>query len=304
MHKNAEILRVKAMSDLMTTEEVAAYLRIKERKIYALVREQRIPCSRATGKLLFPRQAIDLWLAQNTFFEGPRLAPPPPIAAGSHDPLLDWALRESDSELAFLTGGSTDGLQRIAAGRAVIAGLHMIDDATGTYNIPFVRAMSGLSDVVLIEWAQREQGLVLPAGNPKGVQTLKDAAARRLRVAQRQEGAGAQILLHHLLKQQGIGVAELNLAPLPALTETALAEAVLDGKADCGIAIKGVARRFRLAFIPLHRERFDLVMRRRDYFEPPVQKLLAFARRPAFAVYAKELGGYDVANTGRVVFNA
>lgn len=292
------------MNDLMTTEEVAAYLRIKERKIYALVRERRIPCSRAAGKLLFPKQAIDLWLAQSTFFEGPRSAPAPLIAAGSHDPLLDWALRESSSELAFLTGGSTDGLRRVAAGQAMIAGLHMIDDATGTYNIPFVRTMSGLNDAVLIEWARREQGLVLPAGNPRGVETLKDAASRQLCVAQRQEGAGAQMLLRYLLKQQGLSMEDLNLVPFPALTETALAEAVLDGKADCGIAIKGVAHRFRLAFIPLHRERFDLLMRRRDYFEPAVQNLLAFARRPAFAIHAEELGGYDVADMGRVAFNA
>lgn len=292
------------MRELMTTEEVADYLRLKERKIYALVRARRIPCSRVTGKLLFPKPAIDLWVARNLAYDGPESAPSPQIAAGSHDPLLDWALRESGCDLAFLSGGSGDGLQRVASRQAMVAGLHMIDDATGGYNVPFLRALSGMNDAVLIEWAQREQGLVLAAGNPHGATSLKDAAAKHLRVAQRQEGAGAQILLRYLMKRDGLHEEDLHLVSSPALTETALAEAVLDGRADCGVAIAAVARRFGLAFIPLHRERFDLVMRRRDYFEPPLQKLLGFARSSAFRAHAEALGGYDVGGCGAVSYNA
>lgn len=290
--------------ELMTTGEVAAYLRLKERKVYELVRLRRIPCARVTGKLLFPRQAIDLWVARQTEFAGPELRAPPPVAAGSHDPLLEWALRESGSELALLTGGSADGLRRLAAGEAVLAGLHIVDAESGEYNVPSVRALGDLADVVLVEWAAREQGLVAPPGNPAGIARLADLAAKRLRVAHRQEGAGAQTLLRHLLAREGLRYEDLALAGPPALTETDLAAAVLEGRADCGLAIAAVARQFRLAFIPLHRERFDLALRRRDYFELPVQKLLRFAATPAFAARAAELGGYDIAGLGRVVYNA
>jgi molybdate-binding protein len=83
-----------------------------------------------------------------------------------------------------------------------------------------------------------------------------------------------------------------------------LAASIVDGKADCGLSIRASARRFRLGFVPLQRERFDLAFRRRDYFEPPLQALFAFARTTAFAERARELEGYDIGGTGRVIYNA
>jgi|SRR5665213_2733760 len=288
----------------MTTAEIADYLRLKERKIYELVRLRRIPCSHVTGKLLFPKQAIDLWVAGHTEFDGPELRSPPPVAAGSHDLLWEWALRESGSELALLAGGSEDGLRRLAGGQAVVAGLHIVDPESGEYNIPSVRALRGMADIVLIEWAWRRQGLIVAPGNPHGIQSLADLAGKRLRVARRQDGAGAHTLFRYLLARAGLRYEDLNLLEAPALTETDLAAAVLDGNADCGLAIEAVAKRFRLIFIPLHRERFDLAMRRRDYFEPPVQAILRFARMPAFQAHAAELSGYELSGSGRVAYNA
>ena len=291
------------MPELMTTAEIADYLRLKERKIYDLVRGQRIPCTRITGKLLFPRRLVDLWVARNTEFAGPELGTPPPVAAGSHDPLLEWALRESGSELAMLAGGSEDGVRRLAAGQAVVAGLHILDPESGAYNVPAVREAARLADLVLVEWAKREQGLVVAAGNPLGLRAIGDLAKPGVRLARRQEGAGAQLLLRHLLAREGLRIEALNVVAPALLTETDLAAAVQDGKADCGFAIRAVAQRFRLDFIALHEERFDLAMRRRDYFEPPLQALFAFAGSEAFRHHAAELGGYDVAQTGRVVYN-
>jgi putative molybdopterin biosynthesis protein len=292
-----------AIPELMTTGEVARYLRLKERKVYDLVQRGRIPCSRITGKLLFPKHLIDLWVARNTGLAGAELGVAAPIAAGSHDPLLEWALRESGSELAMLAGGSEDGVRRLAAGQAVLAGLHILDPATGGYNIAAVRDGRRIADVVLIEWAEREQGLVLAAGNPLGLRGVADLAGKLVRVARRQEGAGAQILLRHLLVREGLRIEAVDLVMPAMLTETDLAAAVADGKADCGFAIRAAAQRFRLDFIPLHRERFDLAMRRRHYFEPPIQALLGFAASDAFRQRAAELGGYDVTRTGRVVYN-
>jgi putative molybdopterin biosynthesis protein len=292
------------MPEMMTTGEVARYLRLKERKVYDLVRRGRIPHSRVSGKLLFPKPLIDLWVARNTEFVGAEPGAAPPVAAGSEDPLLEWALRESGSGLAILAGGSEDGVRRLAAGQAVLAGLHILDPDSGDYNIAAVRDIGGIVDVVLIEWAEREQGLVLAAGNPLGLHAVADLVDPRVRLARRQEGAGSQILLHHLLARAGLRIGALNVVLPPLMTETELAVAILDGKADCGFAIRAVAQRLRLDFIPLHRERFDLAMRRRDYFEAPLQALLGFAAGDAFRRHAAELGGYDVTRTGRVVYNA
>ncbi len=247
---------------------------------------------------------IDLWVARQTEFDGPELRRPPPIAAGSHDLLWEWALRESGCGLALLTGGSQDGLKRLAQGEAIVAGLHIIDPDTGDYNVPAVRMLRGVADLVLIEWAKRRQGLVLAAGNPQRVRALADLRGKRLRVARRQDGAGAEILFRTLLACDGLGLGDLDLLASPMLTETDLAAAVLDGTADCGLAIEAVARQFRLDFLPLHQERFDLAMRRSDYFEPPIQALLAFGRTPAFLACAEKFGGYDLSGFGRVVYNA
>jgi putative molybdopterin biosynthesis protein len=120
----------------------------------------------------------------------------------------------------------------------------------------------------------------------------------------RQPAAGSQRLLEHFLARSKLALAALRVVGKPALAETDLAAAIRDARADAGVAIEAAARAHGLAFVPLASERFDLVVRRRDYFEPGVQALLAFARTAEFREQAARLGGYDVASTGRVVFNA
>src|SRR5262245_24920127 len=111
---------------LFTTSEAAEYLRIKERKLYELVSEQAIPCTKATGKWLFPKDEIDRWLSDSVVLrDGMNRAAPMPIVGGSHDPLLEWALRESGSGLATLPEGSLSGLQRFKRGELVAAAIHL-----------------------------------------------------------------------------------------------------------------------------------------------------------------------------------
>lgn len=303
------------MPDLMNTREVAAYLRLKERKVYDLLRTGDIPCVRVTGRWLFPKAEIDRWLAGATAVPGGGAeerrdaatalrAAPPPVIAGSHDPLLDWCLAESGSGLALLGGGSLDGLDKLAGGRAAVCGLHVLDAPSGTYNVPALERCLAGRDVVAIEWAQREQGLVLAAGNPLGIESLRDLARSRARVVGRQAEAGSRILFDHLAQAAGLTAGDFAFLDRPARSETEVGLAVLDGRADAGLAIRAVARQLRLDFVPLHRERYDLAMHRRDFFEPPVQALLAFARGPAAAGKAADLAGYDISGLGRVRYNA
>ena len=288
---------------MMDTREVAAYLRLKERRVYDLVRNNTLPHIRATGKLLFPKAQIDAWLAAKggTPVVVPSVAPP--IIAGSHDPLMEWAVRDSRCGLAILACGSSAGLERLARGEATIAAMHWFDAASEEYNVPLVRERMGAADVVGIEWARRVQGLLLAAGNPLRIKTLADLAKKRLRIAPRQQEAGSQHLFLHLLDQANIAHRELHWLARPCVAQTDLAAAIHDGHADAGVGIEAAARAHGLAFIPLAVERMDLVLHRRDYFEPPVQTLLAFVRTPEFAAQAKALGGYDVTETGRVAFN-
>ena len=297
------------MPDLMTTKEVADYLRIKERKVYDLVRAGDIPCSRVTGKWLFPKDLIDLWVERSTELPDGLPAspstrtPPPRVVAGSHDPLLEWALRESRSDLALHPGGSLDGLRRLAAGEAMIAGSHA-PDADGDYRGQVAAQALDGRPIVVLAWAWRRQGLVVAKGNPRGLETIADLARDGVRVALRQEEAGSQLLLLRMLEDAGIDRAALNALNAPARSEDEVARAVLEGRADAGLAIEAAARGDGLDFVPLHRERYDLVVIRQDYFEAPVQALLRFAHSKAFRSRAQDLGGYDIAELGAVVYNA
>jgi molybdate-binding protein len=225
------------------------------------------------------------------------------VVAGSHDPLLDWAIKESDCGLALLTGGSLDGLERLGAGEAVVAGLHLLDGETGDYNVPAVTRALPSQDFVLIEWAWRTQGLVVAAGNPRGIETLADLKAGAVPVIRRQEAAGSQLLLAHLLERDGLALDELDIVTETARSETDLGLAILEGRAAAGLAVEAVARGLKLGFVPLLRERYDLLLRRRDYFEPPLQKLLTFALSEAFRTRAEQMGGYDVTGLGQVRYN-
>jgi len=103
------------MQDLLTTDEAATYLRLSERKLYELVANGAVPCTKVTGKWLFPKAALDRWLAAGLLTPALAHAPAPPIVGGSHDPLLEWALRESSSGLANLPEGSEAGFGSHAA---------------------------------------------------------------------------------------------------------------------------------------------------------------------------------------------
>jgi putative molybdopterin biosynthesis protein len=286
-------------AELLTTREVAGLLRIKERKVYDLVASGEIPHVRVTGKLLFPRALVDAWLLRHSQSPGADPRAWPNILAGSHDPLLDWALRESGAGLASFFDGSLDGLERIVRGDAIAAGLHLVEE--GGWNVGHVEHRLAGEPVVLIEWARREQGFIVPRGNPSSIEGVGSLAGRRL--IPRQGGAGGFLLLEHLVQTEGLSQAAIELVSPPARTEAEVAIAVADGKADVGLGLAAMARQFRLDFVPLLHERYDLLIRRHAYFEPPLQRLLEFCRTPAFAAKARDLGGYDVSGLGTVRYN-
>jgi excisionase family DNA binding protein len=284
---------------------VALLLRVKERKVYDLAAAGDIPCRRVTGKLLFPRAEIEAWLARGGAAAAPR-ALPANILAGSHDPLLDWAARESGSGLATYFDGSLDGLARMARGEAAIAGLHVFEPARGDWNLDHVQEALAGAPVVVVEWAKRQQGLLLRRELAGEVKSVAGLAGRR--VVRRQAAAGAGLLLDHLLAEAGLGAGPgaggVDFVTGLARTETEAAAAVAAGQAEAAPGLAAMARQFGLAFLPTMVERFDLVVDRHAWFEPPFQRLRAFCATPAFAAKAAELGGYDLAGHGRVVWNA
>ncbi|AAV95071.1 helix-turn-helix transcriptional regulator [Ruegeria pomeroyi] len=286
------------MAEFLTTRELADLLRIGERKAYDLAASGEVPHVRAMGKLLFPRAEVLAWL--NASRAGPRVAEPPlpPILAGSHDPLLDWALRESGAGLATYYDGSFDGLTRLKERKAQAAALH-IREADG-FNTASLRDALGEAPVVLIEIARRQRGLLLAPG-VSGITGLADLRGRR--VAMRQSSAASQHLF--LAELENLGITPADLAPDPACarTEEDLAMLLQSGKAEAGFGLGALASPHGLGFLPTHEERFDLAIWRRAAFDPPMTRLMSFLRGPAFATRATEMGGYDLSGLGTVHHN-
>ncbi|MFK7994972.1 MAG: substrate-binding domain-containing protein [Granulosicoccus sp.] len=285
----------------LTTRELAQLLRIKERKVYDMAAAGEVPCVRVVGKLLFPREDILRWI--RSAHSGPqsgRVTDHPATVVGSHDPLLDWALRESQCGLASFCDGSHDGLERMARGEALACGTHVLEDEQ--WNISAVRQMLPEQPVVLMEFAQRQRGLIISAGQSSTIESLEDLQG--LRVAHRQASAASQQLFSALLVQAGLIEDQLVTVSECARTEDELGMQIFEGKADAAFGLASVAARLQLDFVPLLQERFDLLVWRKAYFEEPFQTLLGFLKSDSFASRAKDIGGYDISALGSVRYNS
>ena len=290
--------------DYLTVRELADLLRLKERKVYDLAASGAVPCSRATGKLLFPADEIRAWIARaqsgGGAVSGSVRAARPAILLGSHDPLLDWAVRQSRCGLATFYDGSLDGLDRFVRGEGMIAGLHIHDAATGQWNIPAVSELASNLNAVLVSFADRQRGLVYRAGDaaPQG---LSDLPGRR--VVPRQAESGTDRLFRELAEKDGLDLAHLDLAEV-ARTEDDAVEAVRRGEGDVAFGLKSVARSHGLAFHPVVTERFALLVDRKAWFAPQISDLVAFCTSGRLAARAESCGGYDVTGFGSVLWNA
>ena len=290
---------------LFTTAEAASYLRLKERKIYEMVAEGTVPCTKVTGRWLFPKAELDHWLAASiTRPAGLTRPEPSPIVGGSHDPLLEWALRESGSGLATLAVGSEAGFSRFIAGETVAAAVHLhaLEDPQADANVAALKSRGDVQDAVLLAFCRREQGFLLAPGNPLKIKSIETVIAKRARIAMRPKGAGAQLLLLSLLHGAKATPDQLADGGPVCPTGPDIAQAIRAGRADTGIATRSVANSAGLDFVPIVWEPFDLLVRQRDYFHPPLQALFRFLHTNELAARAKEMGGYDLRQAGSVRF--
>jgi putative molybdopterin biosynthesis protein len=286
----------------LTVAEVARHLRLGTRKVYDLVARKGLPHVRAGGKLLFDVAEVERWLARSAAGAAPRGGLPPPVVGGSHDPLLEWAVRESRCGLALLTQGSADGLERLARGEVAAALMHLPSADLSDFNRAEAEERLRGRGVALVEWARREQGLLVARGNPKKVRAVADLARRGVTVAARQPGAGSAVLLERLLAREGLDRRCLRVT-VTTMGENDLAMAVKTGDADAGLGARAVAAPLGLGFVPLVVERLDLGVSRAAWFEPALQALFAFAHGGRFAARARALGGYDISGLGTVTWN-
>jgi putative molybdopterin biosynthesis protein len=195
--------------------------------------------------------------------------------------------------------GSLDGLLALLHGDVGLSGAHILDEETGEYNLPILRRLFLGQSLCVITLVEREQGLIVPTGNPKGLREFADLRRPDVRFINRQPGSGTRTLLDLHLRRLGISPRALSDYEREAPTHLAVAAAVAEGTADVGLGLLAAARAFGLDFVPLARERYDLVLLAEDRSRPPLSWLLDLVSSPAFHAIASEIGGYSVTRSGQ-----
>jgi len=230
------------------------------------------------------------------------------MVIGSHDMTLDlladYLRREvPEQSLSSAHVGSLSGLLALQRGEAHIAGAHLLDEASGDYNVGTIARLltpHGIR-VVLLGFVNRVQGLMVPQGNPKALTTLADLAREGVTFVNRQRGAGTRVLLDYELKRNQLDARQIEGYERQEYTHLAVAAAVKSGAADCGLGIMAAARALDLDFVPLFTERYDLVIPVEQYERALLQPLLKIIRDPHFAQMVTALGGYETTQMGQVL---
>jgi molybdate-binding protein len=204
-------------------------------------------------------------------------------------------------EIVSAAASSRLALSWLKQGKVHIAGSHLEDPKTGEFNLPFIRQELPREDLTVVTFARWEEGLVLAAGNPKKIRKVEDLARAFVRLVNREEGSGSRALLDSLLAKAGIETDRIEGYGRVARGHLAAAYGVMAGEADVCLATRSAAKTFGLDFVPLHGERYDLVMRRKVAELPAVQAFLDVLQRAALRRKLEVLAGYDTAETGAVV---
>jgi len=228
------------------------------------------------------------------------------VAIGSHDLTLDLlasliARDHSGVSLSSSNVGSLGGLIALQRGEAHLAGSHLLDEDTGEYNRSYVERHLSRRQVVIMNLVYREQGLIVPPGNPKNIRGLDDLLRPDVQFVNRQKGAGTRVLIDYKLKQMGCEPTQVRGYEREEYTHLAVAAAVMSGAADVGLGILGAARALKLEFVPLLKERYDLVIPREYYESELLAPLLDVIRGDDFRREVDALGGYDLSQIGQVL---
>lgn len=226
------------------------------------------------------------------------------LVTGSHDVILDLlanrlARATPGARLSSAPVGSLAGLMAVRRGETHLAGIHLLDEETGEYNLPYVRRFLPGKRAVLVTLAHREQGLMVRPGNPKGISGIRDLAGPGVTFVNRQRGSGTRMLLDYHLRREGVDPASIAGYDREEFTHLGVAAAVAAGIADTGPGILAAARAFGLDFIPVGRERYDLLIPAEQYEHPLVQEVLGVLRSPGFQAEVRALGGYTLEDTGQ-----
>ncbi|WP_206811361.1 substrate-binding domain-containing protein [Paradesulfitobacterium ferrireducens] len=300
----------------LTVEEAAELLKISKYTLYELIKKGEIPAQRVGRQLRLDREVLEHYLRGSrsnyqalSIASGQRDvrssgAAPGVRFTGSHDPVVELLLEfGSHAALDLSTSfvGSMEGLIELYKGQADIAGVHLWDDNTETYNLPFVKYLLPGEEVTVVNLVQRVQGWIVPSGNPLGLKSWEDLGRKGVRLVNRQRGSGTRLRLDSYVHKAKLNPSAILGYGLEESTHYGVAYRVAAGEADAGIGVQAAADRLGLEFIPLFNERYDLVSCSPFTGTEEWRHILDILNSAVFQKAVQRLVGYDTSLTGKIM---
>ncbi|MBW2675350.1 MAG: helix-turn-helix transcriptional regulator [Deltaproteobacteria bacterium] len=290
--------------ELLTTKELANFLRLNEKKIYQLVRDSVIPHVKIAGKWLFPKRHVLRWIDENVQREKDILI------VGSDDilmvRLLSFYSQENfpESQAFYSSVGSLRGIQSLSRMKGQACCTHILDVQTGEYNLPVLERILSPRKYVVVHLWHRKQGLIVKRGNPLGIRALEEIVEKGARFINRNEGSGTRVLLEYLMRGKGLGGKDILGFADEEDTHIGVAQKVFFGEADVGLGIEYVTHLLALDFIPLKEESFDLVIPEELWPTVTIKKFVSYLDPIRMSRFSKNLPGYNLKDTGKVLFRS
>jgi len=300
--------------EIMNTKEVAKYLGVHEKQVYALIRSKKIPSTRVTGKWVFPKKLIDEWIESNAKTgleqarQKSRRIEGALLASGSNDPILDMLhtyMKKSYPEFYIFSAntGSTDGLKALNMGYTDLAWSHLFDPKTGEYNIPFLTNYLPNVKPIVVNLFRRDLGFLVAPKNPFHIRGFEDLAQKGVMFINRQKGSGTRVLLDHHLKRLKIPTSKIQGYDRDVYTHFEVGLSILSKEADVGIATVAVSKLLGLPFIPITQESFDMILDQSTFFEKGIQAFIEVLNSQEFRNRIGRLGSYDFKNSGKILYS-
>jgi putative molybdopterin biosynthesis protein len=297
--KYSAVSSIMVPMQILSARDISRYLKINEKKIYKLVQEAKIPYIKIGGKIAFAKELIDQWILEKTKREEHI------YIAGSDDFLLrriiDTFNRQNSSTAFYAPVGSMNGLKLLKNGSATMSCVHILDVDKKEYNLSYLDRYLNPDDYVVIYLFLREQGLCVRKGNPKQLRSLEDLTNKDVTFTNRNRGSGTRLLIDYLLHEKQLDPASVKGYESEAESHLDACLKVMRDEADCTVAIQQIAHLLDLDFIPLFRERFDMVISRDHFFSEQVKAFLTFFEQPALLHHVRDFTGYDTEKIGSML---
>lgn len=298
-----------------TPDEVAALFQISKYTVYELIKRGELQAFKVGNKMRIEQTEIERFKestkapAKKEKLEQPeafRSTSEPIRLSGSHDFLVEHFAKQASTaiqqQIQPIYIGSLEGLMMLYRGQSDIAAIHLLDPSSQQYNLPFIQQLFIYESISVLRFAARDQGFIVPKGNPKGISDFPDLTRKDIQFVNRQKGSGTRFLLDSKLMANGIEPKDVNGYEEEEWNHLATASYISRGAADVAFGIQSAASHLGLDFIPVTKEYFDLVFRFTNENQESLTALIHYLQSPEFKASLTDLDGYDIRELGTIIY--